>query len=29
MFGGHVITYNNCNISMVTGAVNYKFGGWW
>jgi outer membrane immunogenic protein len=28
-FGGDVITYNNRNISLVTGAVNYKFGGWW
>jgi len=22
-------TAPNRNISMVTGAVNYKFGGWW
>jgi outer membrane immunogenic protein len=28
-FGGDVITYGNRNISIVTGAVNYKFGGWW
>ena len=28
-FGGDVITFSNRNISMVTGAVNYKFGGWW
>ncbi len=28
-FGGDVITYNNRNISLVTAAVNYKFGGWW
>ena len=27
-FGGDVITFSNRNISMVTGAVNYKFGGW-
>jgi outer membrane immunogenic protein len=27
-FGGDVITFGNRNISMVTGAVNYKFGGW-
>jgi outer membrane immunogenic protein len=28
-FGGDVVTYSNRNISMVTGSVNYKFGGWW
>jgi outer membrane immunogenic protein len=28
-FGGDVITFSNRNISMVTGALNYKFGGWW
>jgi outer membrane immunogenic protein len=28
-FGGDVTTFSNRNISMVTGAVNYKFGGWW
>jgi outer membrane immunogenic protein len=28
-FGGDVITFSNRNISMVTGAINYKFGGWW
>jgi outer membrane immunogenic protein len=27
-FGGDVITFSNRNISMVTGAINYKFGGW-
>jgi outer membrane immunogenic protein len=27
-FGGDVITFSNRNISMVTGAVNYKFGSW-
>jgi outer membrane immunogenic protein len=27
-FGGDVITFSNRNISMVTGAVNYKFGVW-
>jgi len=27
-FGGDVITFSNRNISMVTGAVNYKFGAW-
>ena len=26
-FGGDVITFSDRNISMVTGAVNYKFGG--
>ena len=28
IFGGDIITFSNRNISMVTGAVNYKFGGW-
>jgi outer membrane immunogenic protein len=28
-FGGDVITYSNRSVSMVSGAVNYKFGGWW
>jgi outer membrane immunogenic protein len=28
-FGGDIITFSNRNISMITGAVNYKFGGWW
>jgi outer membrane immunogenic protein len=28
-FGADVMTFSNRNISMVTGAVNYKFGGWW
>ena len=28
IFGGDVITFSNRNISMVTGAINYKFGGW-
>jgi outer membrane immunogenic protein len=27
-FGGDVITFNNRNISIITAAVNYKFGGW-
>ena len=27
-FGGDVITFSNRNISMLTGAVNYKFGAW-
>jgi outer membrane immunogenic protein len=27
-FGGDVITFSNRNISMVTGAINYKFGSW-
>ena len=27
-FGGDVITYSNRNISLMTVAVNYKFGGW-
>lgn len=27
-FGGDVITYSDRNISMMTVAVNYKFGGW-
>jgi outer membrane immunogenic protein len=27
-FGGDVITFSNRNISMVTGAINYKLGGW-
>ena len=27
-FGGDVITFSNRNISLVTGAINYKFGGW-
>jgi outer membrane immunogenic protein len=27
-FGGDVVTFSNRNISMVTGAINYKFGGW-
>jgi outer membrane immunogenic protein len=27
-FGGDVITYSNRNISIMTAAVNYKFGGW-
>jgi outer membrane immunogenic protein len=26
-FGGDVITFNR-NISIATGAINYKFGGW-
>jgi outer membrane immunogenic protein len=28
-FGGDVITFSNRNISIVTGGINYKFGGWW
>ena len=28
IFGGDVITFSNRNISMVTGAINYKLGGW-
>ena len=27
-FGGDVITYSNRNISLMTLALNYKFGGW-
>ena len=27
VFGGDVVTFSNRNISMVTGAINYKFGG--
>jgi outer membrane immunogenic protein len=27
-FGGDVITFNNRSISIMTAAVNYKFGGW-
>ena len=27
-FGGDVITYGHRNISIMTAAVNYKFGGW-
>ena len=27
-FGGDVITFNNRNISTMTVALNYKFGGW-
>jgi outer membrane immunogenic protein len=27
-FGGDVITYSNRNISIMTVALNYKFGGW-
>ena len=27
-FGGDVITFSNRNISIMTAAVNYKFGGW-
>jgi outer membrane immunogenic protein len=27
-FGGDVITYRYQNISLMTAAVNYKFGGW-
>jgi hypothetical protein len=27
-FGGDVIMFNNRNISTMTVAVNYKFGGW-
>jgi outer membrane immunogenic protein len=27
-FGGDVMTYSDRNISMMTVAVNYKFGGW-
>jgi outer membrane immunogenic protein len=27
-FGGDVITYNERSISLMTVAVNYKFGGW-
>ncbi len=27
-FAGDVITYSDRNISMMTVAVNYKFGGW-
>ncbi len=27
-FAGDVITFNNRNISITTGAVNYKFGDW-
>jgi outer membrane immunogenic protein len=28
-FGGDVITLSNRNVSMITGGINYKFGGWW
>ena len=28
IFGGDVITFNNRSISIMTAAVNYKFGGW-
>jgi outer membrane immunogenic protein len=28
IFSGDVITFNNRNISIMTAAVNYKFGGW-
>ncbi len=27
-FGGDVITFNNRSISIMTVALNYKFGGW-
>ena len=27
-FGGDVITYRYQNVSLMTAAVNYKFGGW-
>jgi outer membrane immunogenic protein len=27
-FGGDVITFAKRNISIATGAINYKFGGW-
>ena len=28
-FGGDTININNRNISLLTGGLNYKFGGWW
>jgi opacity protein-like surface antigen len=27
-FGGDVITFSDRNLSIATGAINYKFGGW-
>ena len=28
IFSGDVIAFNSNTISIVTAAVNYKFGGW-
>jgi opacity protein-like surface antigen len=28
IYGGDVITFNNRSISIMTMALNYKFGGW-